>query len=221
MRLSSPRFNLMGDPGDTRMMKRFPDCEYLGMVGVSAGSGLVITYLGQEGDKTPVRAACSLCPAYDISQAFQTLSQHFPLVDNHLLSSLKNLFIIKNHELLSEHSQDDVISCSEAKTVQQFFDAHHVFAGSDSMEDYYRDNNPMNWDDDIVRPTLIINSEDDMVCLPENIREDVVLEHGGALLLRTRRGSHIAFNEGLLGQGDYLSRVSMDFLESAKRNESQ
>ena len=77
------------------------------------------------------------------------------------------------------------------------------------------------WVDGIVRPTLIINSEDDMVCLPENIREDVVLEHGGALLLRTRRGSHIAFNEGLLGQGDYLSRVSMDFLESAKRNESQ
>ena len=175
MRLSSPRFNLMGDPGDTRMMvehvmKRFPDSEYLGMVGVSAGSGLLITYLGQEGDKTSVRAACSLC------QAFQTLSQHFPLVDNHLLSSLKNLFIIKNHELLSEHYQNDVISCSEAKTVQQFFDAHHVFAWSDSMEDYYRDNNPMNWDDDIVRPTLIINSEDDMVCLPENIREDVVLE---------------------------------------------
>ena len=34
MRLSSPRFNLMGDPGDTRIivehvMNRFPDCEYL------------------------------------------------------------------------------------------------------------------------------------------------------------------------------------------------
>ena len=43
MRLSSPRFNLMGDPGDTRMMKRFPDCECLWMVGVSAGSGLLIT----------------------------------------------------------------------------------------------------------------------------------------------------------------------------------
>ena len=84
------------------------------------------------------------------------------------------------------------------------------------MEDYYKDSNPMNWVDGIVRPVLVINSEDDMVCLPENIREDVVLSLGGALLLRSKRGTHIAYNEGLLGQGNYMSRVAMDFLESAR-----
>ena len=84
------------------------------------------------------------------------------------------------------------------------------------MEDYYKDSNPMNWVDGIVRPVLVINSEDDMVCLPENIREDVVLSLGGALLLRTKRGTHIAYNEGLLGQGNYMSRVAMDFLESSR-----
>ena len=38
----------------------------------------------------------------------------------------------------------------------------------------------------------------------------------GAVLLRTPRGSHISFNEGLLGTRCYLSRVTMDFLDSAK-----
>ena len=38
----------------------------------------------------------------------------------------------------------------------------------------------------------------------------------GAVLLRTNKGSHISFNEGLFGQGCYLSRVCMDFLDTAK-----
>jgi hypothetical protein len=40
---------------------------YLAMVGISAGSGLLFTYLGKEGKNTPVRAAAALCPAYDIN----------------------------------------------------------------------------------------------------------------------------------------------------------
>merc|ERR1711874_764745 len=104
----------------------------------------------------------------------------------------------------------------QAQTIEQFVEAHVTLAGSSSVKEYYEDSNPMAWVGSIVRPLLIINSEDDMVCLPENIREDVVLDHGGALLLRTEKGAHIAFNEGALGQGNYLSRVSLDFLESAR-----
>ena len=65
-------------------------------------------------------------------------------------------------------------------------------------------------------PTLLVNSEDDLVCLAENIREDVVRLHPSALLLRTPHGSHISFNEGALGSGCYLSRLALDFLESTR-----
>ena len=102
----------------------------------------------------------------------------------------------------------------------------------------------------VARPTLIVNAEDDMVCLAENIREDIVAALPGAVLLRfgsfigtepktissfslvthsqavnarensppqssmmlivtverTQKGSHIAFNEGIFGTGNYLSR---------------
>ena len=37
----------------------------------------------------------------------------------------------------------------------------------------------------VARPTLIVNAEDDMVCLAENIREDIVAALPGALLLRS------------------------------------
>ena len=42
---------------------------------------------------------------------------------------------------------------------------------------------------------------------------------GGGLLLRTKKGAHIAFNEGIFGTGNYLSRVTMDFLDAAKELE--
>jgi len=79
----------------------------------------------------------------------------------------------------------------------------------------------MEWVTRVTRPTLIVNSEDDMVCLSENIREDIVGSLPGAVLLRTQRGSHIAFNEGVFGTGNYLSRVTMDFLEAARKVEMQ
>ena len=35
--------------------------------------------------------------------------------------------------------------CSNADNVQDVFDAHYSFAGCDSLEEYYKDSNPMNW----------------------------------------------------------------------------
>ena len=170
----------------------------------------------QEGDRTPVQAACSLCPAYDISQAFGRLSKLLPAVDSYILRAMKRRFLASNTEILQSAYPEALASCQQADTIQEFVEAHVTLAGFNSVEDYYQDSNPMLWVSNIVRPLLIINSEDDMVCLPENIREDVVLDHGGALLLRTEKGAHIAFNEGALGQGNYLSRISLDFLDSAR-----
>jgi len=88
----------MGDAQDTAaqveaVLSRHPTISYLAMVGISAGSGLLVTYLGKEGNGTPVRAAASLCPAYDITRAFSRLSMNYPTVDSHILSSMKRLFI--------------------------------------------------------------------------------------------------------------------------------
>lgn len=224
LRLTSPSFNVMGEATDTKaqveaVISRHPSLSYLAMVGISAGSGLLVTYLGKEGDDTPVRAAASLCPAYDITRAFSRLSLNYPIVDRHILASMKRLFLRPNEEILSTKSLSAFYDCCSASTIHEFLLAHWPYAGCESVEDYFKQNNPMEWVTRVVRPTLIVNSEDDMVCLAENIREDIVSSLPGAVLLRTPKGSHIAFNEGLLGTGNYLSRVTMDFLEAAREVE--
>ena len=50
--LTSPCFNVMGEASDTAaqveaVRKRFPNSSFLAMVGISAGSGLLVTYLGK------------------------------------------------------------------------------------------------------------------------------------------------------------------------------
>lgn len=224
--LTSPSFNVMGEASDTAaqvaaVVARHPEASYLAMVGISAGSGLLVTYLGKEGEATPVRAAAALCPAYDITRAFSRLSLNFPSVDAHILASMKRLFLNKNQDILKASDPQAYEACVSAATIHQFLLAHWPFAGAPSLQEYFQQNNPMEWVGSVARPTLIVNSEDDMVCLAENIREDIVSALPGAILLRTQRGSHIAFNEGLLGTGNYLSRVTMDFLDAAMEVEME
>jgi predicted alpha/beta-fold hydrolase len=170
----------------------------------------------QEGDRTPVQAAASLCPAYDISGAFSRLSEQQPTVDRHILGSMKRLFLRPNEALLSAAHPAAWAACRDATTIHQFLLGHVAFAGCADPEQYFAEHNPMAWVGKVARPTLLLNSEDDIVCLAENIREDVVGSLPGALLLRTKRGSHIAYNEGLLGTGCYMSRITMDFLQAAR-----
>jgi len=219
VKLTSPRFNIVGDAHDAVTMvehvqAKFPD-SYIAMVGISAGCGLLMSYLGSFPD-TPIRVAAALCPAYDIERAFR-LAVNFPSMDQHILGSMKRLFLQQNTEILCSKSEDTFIDCSNAKTVHEFIRVHYPFAGYKTIEEYYIANNPIDWIPKIQTPMLLVNSEDDIVCLAENIREDLVRSQAGALLLRTNKGSHISFNEGLFGQGCYLSRITMDFLETARR----
>jgi len=225
MSLTTPKFNIMGDGDDTKVcvdhvVSKYPDVSFLGMVGISAGSGLVGTYLGQQGDKTPVQAACSLCPAYDTRTVFTNVKK-YPSMDNFLLQAVKKRFLYYNEQLLKEAFPEAYDACKNAKDIEEFVDAHYAFAGYDSLAEYNEDSNPLSWVPKIVRPVLLVNADDDMICTKENIKEDMVTDLPGALLIRTERGSHIAFNEGLFGQGNYLSRISFDFLEAAREYASK
>lgn len=225
MSLTTPRFNIMGDADDTRVMvehvsSKFPATSFLGMVGISAGSGLLGTYLGQQGDKTPVQASCCLCPAYDLNTVWVNV-KNYPSMDKFLLESVKKRFLSHNEELLKEAFPDSFEACQNARNIEEFMEAHYPFAGYDSLAEYLEDCNPKQWVPKIVRPILLVSADDDMICTKENIKEEMVTALPGALLIRTQRGSHIAFNEGLFGQGNYLSRISLDFLDAAREQQSK
>lgn len=236
MPLSSKRFNVIGCPHDTRHMvsvvqNKYPLSDFMGMVGISAGSGLLITYLGTEGKNTPVQAACSLCPAYDISTAFTHLSAKYPTIDRALVGNMKDAFVRGNkdiltqacHQLTHQQSIEAYNKCMSAKTVHEFIGHSAVFSGDSKCDqEYFVKHNPMNHYTNITVPTLVLNAEDDIVCLKENIRVDLAESTPGFALLLTTAGSHIAYNEGaLMGHGNYMVRVTMSYLHASRREALQ
>ena len=77
--VQTPRFNLMGDTHDLRhavrhiveRVRRERPGSPIFLAGISAGSGLLVRYLGEEGPESPFMAAASLCPGYDIRVCFR------------------------------------------------------------------------------------------------------------------------------------------------------
>jgi uncharacterized protein len=222
-------FNLLGDQDDTDVQmdfltKRFPNADFIGMAGLSAGSGLLVNYLGSRGARSPVQAGCSLCPAYDVSEAFRMIKPKHPVVDEYIRTALQRTYVERNTKTILDQTpphekkrvQRALDQCRRAESLHGLFRAHAPLSGARSYEAYLKRSNPMNWVDGIACPVLLLNADDDMVCLRENIREDIPWNNGGAILVRTAFGSHIAYSDGALGEGNYLVRLSLAFLEAAR-----
>ena len=84
--LHAPSFNLLGAVDDVQLQleaveRAYPRAGFRAMVGVSAGSAQLISYLGRAGASTPVGAACVICPAWDVQTAFASMSISQPLAE--------------------------------------------------------------------------------------------------------------------------------------------
>ena len=220
---ASPSFNVLGDVGDTTIQvsaarAACPRASFVGMVGISAGSGLLVSYCGQTGAAAAVDAAVSLCPAYDVREAFSSLGADSPLVERAMLSELRRVFLRGNEDRLRAHDASALEACEAARSLDSFLEAHAPFAlrrKGATADEYFAHSNPMRFIDGSRTPMLVLNANDDMVCRSENIRDDLVRSHPGYALVRTAKGSHIAFNEGFLGNRCFMSRITFDFLDAA------
>ena len=223
--LHSPSFNLLGAVEDVEQQLKvvresYPNAGFLGMVGVSAGSAQLISYLGRAGESTPIGAACAVCPAWDVPTAFGGLGATEPAAERAMVRSIQAKFLGgSNEQVLREWDADAFERCRAATTLPELMEAHAPFAMRQhgaTAEDYYRAHDPMSDRKGLAVPTLLLNAEDDFVCPASLARPDVVVsEQPGALLLLTRSGSHVAFNEGLFARGAFHMRISFDFLDAA------
>lgn len=209
----------MGDVEDTKLMidfivKLYPKSKFMGAVGISAGSGQLVSYIGQQSKNFPVHAAVSLCPAYSMKTAFLNWNQEHPLLSKYLLRSLKNKFIHPNKDLLRSNKKvyERILKSS---SVHDFIVQSVELAGFQSFDDYLKHSDPMVHYNGNKIPCLIINSKDDPICIEKNIRSDLILQVDNYALLLTEYGSHIAYREGVLGQNSYMYRVTMEFLQAS------
>ena len=221
-----PHFSIMGNIDDTilmvdRIRHHFPN-NFVGLAGVSAGSGQVVSYIGREGDKAKIDVAASLCPAYDISTSFAHLQRKYPWLDGYITKGIQRHFLSpKRNQAALMTMPEAVEKAWTAKNLGEWMEYSAPLAGCKDLDHFYKENNPMQFFQGNTTPCLVLNALDDFLCLKENIRYDVKDKVMNYVLKLTDEGSHIAYNEGWFGQGNFMHRITLDFFEAVlKENTS-
>ena len=215
LELTSPILNTMGSTDDlreqlARISEQFPNSP-LYAVGMSAGSAVLVRYLGEEGPRSAIRAGVAYCPGYDIGVAWHRV----PTMYNRLMSwRLKQYFLTRHARALAHlHTYG---ACLAAPDLAGFHEALYEMAGCTDHADYLARSNPMQVMANVGVPVMIINAADDPVCVEANARDhvDAIRRVPDSLMVSTVRGSHCAFHEGWTARS-WANRLMANYLLAA------
>jgi len=219
--LTAPAINTFGDTDDLRRqldaIEAVRPGALLYAVGLSAGGGLLVRYLGEEGARARIRAGVLHSPGYDIEEVFQRTAR----VYSRIMTRRLNAYFLRRHAHALRHLPG-FDACAEARTLTEFHDRLYPLAGFRSREAYYAASNPMRVAHATTVPLLMLNAEDDPVC-----HIDVVEAHAPGLLAAvedgilavTTRGSHCGFYEGAQGRNSWAERVMAEFLSACAQQD--
>ena len=246
--LTTDRFNLFGDTDDLRaavdrILRKWPGAP-LCMYGISAGTGLLVRYLGEEGAAAPVAAAVANSPGYDIGVCLRRVQYlydaafYVKVLKKHWLEG-------RNGEVLRAASAPVCERMAQAADMHAFMVAASPFAQpggvgaaaaaaaatetgglvANSFATFLQRSNPMGVAHNIRVPALILNADDDPICAALNTDENNPRVGAGgvavpasptAVLLRYRRGGHCSFARGWRAHR-WSDELAMGFLAEVAR----
>ncbi|MGI9273109.1 MAG: hydrolase [Woeseiaceae bacterium] len=163
-------------------------------VGYSLGGNILLKYLGETAQSTPLAAAAAVCAPLDLHQCSDALNSGFSKVYQHyLIKRMKNSVTRK----FNKHTAAfDWQRAMDAKTFAEFDDAVTApLHGFDNMEDYYNRCSSGQFLKDIRLPTLIINALDDPFMTPAVIPDEDQLSDQVTIEL-AEAGGHVGFVAG-------------------------
>ncbi|MDN5512869.1 YheT family hydrolase [Acinetobacter sp.] len=208
-----PKISMFGSTDDLReqiqyIQTRFPQSA-LYAVGSSAGTGLLVRYLGEEGENTPFKAAFALCPGYDTELGFKNVH---PFYSRLMTKKLFDAFIHPYSEAWQQiPSLPKVLA---AKDLLEFQYHYFELAGYSSFEDYNQATNPIHVFENVKIPLMILNAEDDPVCHIRNLEpyKEAIQKMPNIVVVTTKKGSHCIFYEGVKQPESWATRLIADYL---------
>lgn len=212
LKLTSPKFNTLGDTNDLREQLRVIEDRHpnspLYAAGISAGTGLLIRYLGEQGADTTLRGAFAYCPGYDIRVAFTRAHAPYTRL---MARKLVRQFVKSNKSTLSHFPS--LTHLENAQSLDEFH--HHLYecAGYPDQQSYIDSCNPVMVMDHVTIPLLVLNAEDDPVCVEKNVRDhqEAMINMPRTVLAITKKGSHCAHLSGL-GARPWAHKLAADYL---------
>ncbi|GMF17036.1 unnamed protein product [Phytophthora lilii] len=178
-------------------------------VGFSMGSNVLVKYLGEDGEQTPLTGAISVGNPFDLticSANFGGSLFNRLTYDKALNNNLRELFFNKCNaaEKFEGYPGVDLEAIKATRTVRDFDDklTKYVFKYN-TVDDYYSDAGSVKKLGGVRVPLLCINAEDDPISISSALPKDEEVEaNPNVILCTTKSGGHLAFYESSLKSGD-------------------
>lgn len=180
-------------------------------LGYSLGAGLMAKYVGEEGIKSRLDCACVVSPCWD----YMHRSPWFNLWSVHFLAQSLVDYTKENLNAFLQCKQIKLDEALKAKYVADYDAATIVpLHGYRDVDHYYQSCSPITFAHNITIPTLAISSDDDPVCSVKGCPEDKELFGQGLVIVRTKRGGHVAWAEGFAGYNSWMDRAILTWLDA-------
>ena len=172
-----------------RLMHQGP----LFVVGFSLGGNVLLKYLGERGDDSPIDAAMAVSVPFNLDDAARRLDYGLSRAYRwYLLRDLKQ----KTRQKKAQFPDYDWISEEHLAKISSFVDFDHLVTapihGFDSGADYYEQCSSQQFINRIRKPTLILHAKDDPFMTEESIPgEDQLSDQ--VILEVTGSGGHVGF----------------------------
>lgn len=171
-------------------------------VGFSMGANILVKYLGEDGNETPLTGAISIGNPFDLTLCSANFEKSFwnrMTYDKTLNKNLRTLFFVKSNasKQFEQYPGVDLDAIKATRTVREFDDAltKYVFH-YDTVDDYYNDAGSTKKLCGVQVPLLCINARDDPISICAALPNDEVIRANPNLILcTTKSGGHLAFYE--------------------------
>ncbi|WP_237056443.1 hydrolase [Microbulbifer sediminum] len=219
-----PRAYHSGDSDDPRwlagvLQKELPNTPLMA-VGYSLGGNVLLKWLGEDSQASPLRAAVSVSAPLDLHACSHRINRGLSRVyQRHLLASLRESLLRKsaNEELARQLPDlEDASLFSNFRIFDDRFTA--PLHGYRDVEDYYTRASSKPLLKRIASPTLIIHAVDDPFICPSAVPEPAECSPSVELEI-SKQGGHVGFVGGSLWRPVYwLEQRIPAFLERFRKH---
>ncbi|KAG6616283.1 putative serine protease family S33 [Phytophthora cinnamomi] len=181
-------------------------------VGFSMGSNVLVKYLGEEGDQTPLTGAISVGNPFNLTKVSENLSGTLfnrLLYDKMLNRSKRALFFEKSNaaEMFEGYPGLDMEAVRASRTVREFDDTlTSVLFNYKNADEFYQDASSDKKLRAVKVPLLCINAEDDPISVRTALPSRTLVEScPNVILCVTKSGGHLAYYESSLRSDEEIN----------------
>ncbi|KAI8094504.1 Alpha/Beta hydrolase protein [Thamnidium elegans] len=184
-------------------------------IGFSLGSNILVKYLGEEKEKTPLIAGISVSNPFDLLSSGIFLDQGFftrNVYSYRMADNLKNIFL-QNKDMMLTHGEIVLEEVLAAKTIRQYDDAcTKKMSNYTTVNNYYRDASCSRVIEHVRVPLLCINALDDPISIIHSIPLDEIKVNPYIILVGTKHGGHLGWFEHSYRPSRWVDKPIAEFM---------